>query len=122
MDIAEFKTRPPVWQDVLDLFALFGPEPFEAVSWMAAKRGREVFGRALVVTDKAQVSAEWWNEARLGALLDAGGHAGDGVPRSLTHPVIVLRHKGIDMLLDGKRRCALWRQVSGLYPVVVVTI
>jgi len=56
-----------------------------------------------ITLDNVRCSYEKWNLSQMAALLHAG-HVTDKNPRMLGFPIVVIRWRGTDYLLDGRRR------------------
>jgi len=79
--------------------------------------------RELVMLDRSEldVSEETWTTEMLWSLLDESQRV-DDPPDRFDRAVVVLRWKGIDYLMDGRRRVNYWHRnlIPGPHRVLVV--
>lgn len=78
-----------------------------------------VAGRPLLDATNTSISVEWWPKARISELAFPDGPA---APRRVEVPVVVVRYRGRDCLLDGNNRARHWRYAGdpGEHPVCLL--
>lgn len=129
-DVEEiFLLRVPIWDDVVRQFPscdrLF-VDPDDEIQRLADQWAGRMWRHSVKVSrETATIRAEYWEAARLGALIDKMSaiddrYTTDQPPRFMPGPATILRIGEYEAVLDGRRRINQWRAGSGRHPVLVI--
>ena len=116
------KARKPVWQDVVNAFADRKPGTLDTLAEHWSVR---------IGVDKPELkkgiplTVEWWTHDRLGAYIDEIAKTDPAMivtrkPRRTDGPLVAFERDGKYGMVDGRCRANLWRNVPGVYPIIVM--
>jgi len=116
------KARKPVWEDVVKAFSDRKAGTLETLAehWSAR-----------IGVDKPELkkgiplTVEWWTHDRLGAYIDEIAKTDPAMivtrkPRRTDGPLVAFKRDGKYGMVDGRCRANLWRNVPGVYPLIVM--
>ncbi len=90
---------------------------------LRAHKPRLLGDRPHLSTETVEVICERWSMKALIALLPKGPSG--KVPRHETNdPIVVIRDRGVDSIIDGGRRVSTWHRegISGPHPVAILKV
>lgn len=124
-----FHLRPPRWSDVIEQFQWHGPSAEYEITrltneWLAAS-GRNPLAMADEISESNwRIIAEYWNAEQCGYCIrsmagNVDSYKTSDPPRfDPWRPATVLNYRGVDIVIDGRRRMNLWMQSEGRFPVL----